>query len=188
MALTPIDEIDLRTCDVISITCLEQQAACWRAFVALYELGQRPSPLEVTSYVERASRAPIPEVEVLFYGCWASIGHHLVRPNGTSAHDMDRQIPWSRRELLCHQHRFDHTDRIPYDTPQPEGQAMLRHKTGWTALAFWDRSVDDRKNCSSVYFAKGTYDSQRMIAMCKSAYPNIWARYKFDVSVVEVSR
>lgn len=60
--VTPIDEIDVRTCDVISITCLEQQAACWRAFVVLYELGQRPSPLEVTSYVERASRATMPEV------------------------------------------------------------------------------------------------------------------------------
>ena len=37
-----------------------------------------------------------------------------------------------------------------------QGEAIIHHKNGWTALSLWDSTIDTRPGCSSTYLAKGT--------------------------------
>lgn len=64
---------------------------------------------------------------------------------------------------------------------QFEGVARLHHKDGWTGLAFWDRSVDTRGNSHSTFIAEGTYTFDEMLTAAKAQWPEVWARFKFEV-------
>ena len=117
-------------------------------------------------------------MKVHYYGCVKGSGHffHDVHLQ----HDCTawRDIPWANIDgKLC-----------PRDGhgPQVEGEAALHHLGGWTALAFWDRSVDARIECNSVFFAEGTYGPDAMMQIAREHFPSIWARFKFEVRVVDV--
>jgi len=113
-----------------------------------------------------------------YFGCIRESGHYLWDEHCHSAGRAERSaIPWGdeRDAGLCpkgHQH---------------EGHAALHYKDGWTALAFWDRSVDHRTGSNSNFFAVGTYDAHTMLALVRERFPTIWKRFGFDVRVVEVS-
>jgi hypothetical protein len=114
---------------------------------------------------------------VLYFGCWDRPGHFLFQPNG--------QWP------LSHATPFgsfgEQLDRDHYKPEeQTEGVARLTHDSGWTILAFWDRSVDRRSGCHSTFLAPGTWSAEEMIAGAREAFPSVWARYRFEVRM-EVS-
>jgi hypothetical protein len=120
---------------------------------------------------------------VLYFGCIDRPGHFLIEGR-KSVHPRQRDIPWTEEQLdmtLCpgvvevsYGHKAD---------KQVEGHAKLHHRDGWTALAFWDRSVDGRMNCNSVFVIEGehVFDDAKRIAM--AAYPHIWKRFKFEVKL-----
>jgi hypothetical protein len=70
----------------------------------------------------------------------------------------------------------------PSHSASPEGVAQLHHKDGWTALAFWDRSVDSRPGSHSTFFTEGTHDFTAMVEICKRDFPEVWARYPFEIT------
>jgi hypothetical protein len=124
---------------------------------------------------------------VLYFGCIDQPGHYLVEGR-KSVHRLQRDIPWTDAELdmtLCpgtkkvsYGHSADRKDQI-------EGHAKLTHRDGWTALAFWDRSVDHRYNSNSVFIIEGQHDAISAIAESHDAYPWLWERFKFNVKIVE---
>lgn len=63
-----------------------------------------------------------------------------------------------------------------------EGRAVIHHKDGWTAMGFWDRSVDTRGGCNSVFFAEGTHDFAGMVAIANEKFPTIMRRFKFEIT------
>ncbi len=65
---------------------------------------------------------------------------------------------------------------------QREGVASVHHKDGWTALAFWDRSIDSRPGSNSVFLAGEYLSFDEMVALAKSRFPDVWKRYSFDVT------
>lgn len=72
--------------------------------------------------------------------------------------------------------------RSTYDNGrQTQGIAALHHKDGWTALSFWDRSVDERMGCNSNFFWKGTHTFEEMLEQFRKVYPTIVARYPFPI-------
>jgi hypothetical protein len=72
--------------------------------------------------------------------------------------------------------------RSSYDNGrQTQGLAALHHRDGWTALAFWDRTVDTRMGCNSNFFFKGTHSFEEMVELAKRYFPSIWKRYPFDI-------
>lgn len=76
--------------------------------------------------------------------------------------------------------------RSDYDNgKQTQGLAALHHKDGWTALAFWDRTVDTRMGCNSNFFFEGTRSFDEMVKLCKAWFPTIWGRFPFDVVLYE---
>lgn len=68
--------------------------------------------------------------------------------------------------------------------PQVEGEAALHHVEGWTVISFWDRSVDTRGGCNSAFLQRGTWTFEEMVAQARILYPQIWARFKFEVRCV----
>jgi hypothetical protein len=63
-----------------------------------------------------------------------------------------------------------------------EGEALLHHKDGWTALSFWDRSVDHRGACNSTYLAEGTFTFEEMVELAKTRFAARWSLMKFQVT------
>lgn len=106
-----------------------------------------------------------------FYGCENDeTGHYFFASD--SALPKHRVIgPWG----------YDVDGRLQPDGPQREGVALVHHKDGWTALAFWDRSVDRRGGSSSTFLCEGTYAFDEMVEKARAAFPAIWARYRFPV-------
>jgi hypothetical protein len=62
-----------------------------------------------------------------------------------------------------------------------EGEALVHHKDGWTALAFWDRTVDKRGACCSVYLAEGIFTFEQMVEMAKERFSHRWNKMNFEV-------
>lgn len=119
-------------------------------------------------------------MRVLYFGCWdAQKGHYLREPSGRMVHDY-AVLPWKSIDgALCPGYVR------PYENgPQIQGDAALHHLGGWTALAFWDRSMDPRGGCNSAVFAEGTYGPAAMLEIAASTFPAIWARFTFEVRVV----
>jgi hypothetical protein len=115
---------------------------------------------------------------VIYYGCWSQPGHFCWKPDGRWTANQ-HPSPWDNFYALCP----GYVDTYNMGA-QAQGEAALHHKEGWTALAFWDRSVDQRFNCVSVFMMYGTLTGPDAIAAARAAFPTIWARYKFQVRIV----
>lgn len=68
---------------------------------------------------------------------------------------------------------------------EAQGVCALHHKKGWTAIAFWDRSIDDRGASNSVFMVEGIYDFDAMVEMAKEQYPDIMRRFKFELKLFQ---
>jgi hypothetical protein len=92
-------------------------------------------------------------VKVFYFGCWDAIGHFLWTPSGVSV--PLSTTPWGNAvdTGLCPGKR-DRRGEVACEN-QREGEAALHHLDGWTALAFWDRSVDTRHGSNSAFLAEG---------------------------------
>jgi hypothetical protein len=124
-------------------------------------------------------------VKVFYFGCWDAIGHFLWTPSGGSV--PLSTTPWGNAvdSGLCPGKRDRHGEVACED--QREGQAALHHLDGWTALAFWDRSVDKRHGSSSAFIAEVTLTLPEMMALAWSSFPAVMARLKVAIRVDGVS-
>lgn len=110
-------------------------------------------------------------MEVRYYGCHEHPGHYMFVPGMRNDYKFLYNNPWG----------------VQVDTGlcpgglEIEGNALLHHKDGWTALAFWDRSVDKRGKSNSVFLAEGTFDFERMIDLAKEFFPEVMERIKFPI-------
>jgi hypothetical protein len=124
--------------------------------------------------------------DVLYFGCWHRPGHYLFCPNGgraprnatpfgADAEQLDRDCykPGKRSNRFASE-CVETADQI-------QGAARLTHERGWTIFAFWDRSVDHRGGCHSTFVAPDTWTAEEMIDAARAAFPQIWARYSFEV-------
>jgi len=110
--------------------------------------------------------------DVFYFGCVETAGHYMHNTHLRSVHEVG-DMPWGP---------YGQDGKLPpQGGPQVEGQAMLHHKDGWTALSFWDRSVDTRGGCNSNFFFRGTYEFAEVVALARTAFPKVWARFQFDV-------
>ena len=118
--------------------------------------------------------------EAVYFGCLGHPGHFFYLPWGQGTHhDRIIGLPWAEGEIdgaLCPGWKG------PYVSGrQIEGEAKLHHRDGWTALAFWDRSVDSRPGCNSVFFFHAVFSFEQALAEAKKIFPQIFARFTFVV-------
>ena len=119
-------------------------------------------------------------MKVYYFGCWGETGPSLCSPGQHKVHSERHATPWESHDaVLCPGYV-----RLYENGPQIEGEAALHHKGGWTALAFWDRSVDKRGGCNSVFFAEGTYGPAAVLEIAREHFPEVWVRFTFEVRVV----
>lgn len=109
-------------------------------------------------------------MRVLHYGCWNDVGHYLRESRYLYGDRKD--LPWDNIDGgLC-------PDKI---NGQIQGDAILHHRDGWTAISFWDRSVDSRGGSNSNFFAEGNHSFEEMVQIAKDKFPNIMSRFKFEI-------
>lgn len=113
---------------------------------------------------------------ILYFGCIRESGHYMWDARGRkSYHDIPQPWGYSIDGKLC-----------PPGDPwakngQPQGSAALHHKDGWTALAFWDRTVDSRPGSNSAFLADETLTFEQLLERAKEAFPQVFARFTFNV-------
>lgn len=109
--------------------------------------------------------------DVFYFGCIGQSGHYMHNTHRTVRDVGD--MPWGR---------YGKDGRLPpQEGPQIEGEAMLHHRGGWTALSFWDRSLDTRPGSNSNFFFRGTYSFAESVALARTAFPRVWSRFTFAV-------
>ncbi len=109
-----------------------------------------------------------------YFGCSREPGHFLWEDDAGFMHSKLRydKLPWGYKidSSLCTGH-----------SGSEEGRASLHHKDGWTAVAFWDRSVDSRPGSNSAFICDEEIDYDEMIRRSKETFPKIWERFNFEV-------
>lgn len=142
---------------------------------------------------------PCPLCRAYYFGCYGrQLGHMtwLPRMRGIGFHATEDVIPWKVRELdggLCIPSNKHAEARAGWkdilrrqDAKQPQGKALVHHRDGWTALAFWDRTCDSRGNSNSVFILEGTHDFDAALARARSIFPEIFARITFEIVPFEI--
>jgi hypothetical protein len=126
--------------------------------------------------------------KMYYFGPWNSPGHHYYTEDGGAVYlQEERTIPWQPHQIDgklqpgCYFER----GRWWHKGTEKQGQALLHHKEGWTAISFWDRSVDARGGCNSTYVAEGEFTFEQMVEMAKSRFAYRWNKMPFIVVPAE---
>ena len=65
---------------------------------------------------------------------------------------------------------------------EPQGRAALVRVNAYTAIAYWDRSGDERPNSNSVFAAAGEHTFEELLAAAKEQWAWVFARQAFGVT------
>src|SRR4051794_31940408 len=125
---------------------------------------------------------PATKPTALYFGTWQRTGHYLFAPGMV-------EPPWRERRAMVTPWGADgQLDRAPKWNVRPgktgayrgsdgqQGDAVLRHKDGWTWLAVADYTVDSRGNshASFVFSEHLTFDEA--VAAARQHFPQVVAR------------
>lgn len=66
-----------------------------------------------------------------------------------------------------------------------QGEALLHHKDGWTALAFWNRTDDSRPGSNSVFFFDEILNFDQAVEAAKKMWPDVTDKIKFKITEVK---
>ena len=114
---------------------------------------------------------------IYYFGCHRDAGHHMWRPG------MDSMSMRAAAEMQPWGYNID-SGLCPKKTRR-QGVAVRHFKDGWTAIAFWDNTIDDRPGSHSTFLVEGQFSFEQMVEMAREQYPSVWARLTF--TVMEVS-
>ena len=128
---------------------------------------------------------------MLYFGPLKESGHFMFHEDGWQVpySKVNTICPWKDSEIdgLLQPGRPDPGDRLERRTrSKVEGEAALHHKNGWTALAFWDCTIDTRPGSCSTYITEGTLSFEEMVALAKARFPERWNKMQFEVKLFEV--
>lgn len=121
-----------------------------------------------------------------YFGPWDRAGHYWHDENGRSDYGIEKIVPWGYEIDGGMQpgHSPDRKRVWQRTRPEVEGEALLHHKDGWTAICLWDRSVDTRGACNSSYVAEGIFTFDQMVEMARSRFAYRWNKMSFEVRLV----
>jgi hypothetical protein len=129
-------------------------------------------------------------VNVYYFGCRFErkhdIGHFLWLPGMRSGFQVERTLPEGVQS-----HKLDGVyppggtaytgGKRDYRNVEVEGVARVAHVDGYTVLAFWDRSADERGASNSAFVVEGEHDFDAALSASREAFPQVFARFKFQV-------
>jgi hypothetical protein len=123
----------------------------------------------------------IPEMLRLAYpriycGCHGRTGHFFFFPG------MNQIIVHNSSPSLL---KLD-TGFAPQDT-YAEGEAWYHSgrsgDTRYNVISFWDNSVDSRPGSHSTFLILGDRSFNDALAECRKAFPEVFARFKFEIKL-----
>ncbi len=137
-------------------------------------------------------------VPVFYFGCVGKPGHYWfaeglgpVYGDDGDGYEGPRGHPWRPTnrgglgidgKLAPRSTHPTPADRIgPGVYEVAQGLATLHHVAGWTALSFWDRSVDHRGASNSNFITHDVVSFDDMELRCRAAFPEVWSRFPFKV-------
>ncbi len=135
--------------------------------------------------------------EVYFFGCWSdAVGHYLWRATVSRYESVRHRglIPWQEIDAtLTPGNRagsslYRVSDNHVESCEQIEGWAAIHRLDGWTALAWWDRSVDTRYGSNAALFARGEHDMASILAFGRSVFPGIMVRFRYEITLKGAGR
>lgn len=122
-------------------------------------------------------------MKVLFFGCWARVGHFLWQPDGEWPREPRGGLPWHDIDATLtpgpRDRRFG--NHFVHGEDQHEGHAKLHHKDNWTALAWWGQSIDPRGGANAALFVEGIHAFDEMLAIGKTQFHSIFARFEYQI-------
>lgn len=119
--------------------------------------------------------------DAYYFGCVSGAGHYFF--DGLGLIHRNPGCPWTAAEIDGKLQPGCVIQHERWQTPreQPQGAALLHYKDGWTALSFWDRSVDRRLGSNSTFMFRGEHDFDALVKLAQERFPTIWSRYSFPV-------
>ena len=104
-------------------------------------------------------------MKVYYFGCVERAGHYMHTPDMRTDSSFMHENPWG----------FS-IDGGLLPKREVQHEPVLAHKDGWTALSFWDRTVDSRPRSNSSFLAEGTHTMDEMFAIAHQYFPKIALR------------
>lgn len=105
-------------------------------------------------------------VNCFYFGCMGSRGHEVWTPGGHRIIREELPGPWGSigdiDGCLC-----------PQKNSQRQFEAKLHKKDGWTAIAFWDRTIDDRGNSNSAFFVESDLSFEQIVEIFCRKFPMV---------------
>ena len=113
--------------------------------------------------------------EKYYFGCWGSECGHYLKDKFGKRIDFEK-TPWINKidGVLCPKKNIG------------AGAAKINYRSFvggrvWTALAFWDYSVDERPGSNSIFIFQGKFNFKDMIKIAKDNFPDIFRRFDFEI-------
>lgn len=122
-------------------------------------------------------------MKAFFFGCVGRPGHFFYGLDGAKLYYSQEEkagVPWKDWEIDgalqpgCYDWHGSkrHGEEV-------EGESKIHHKDGWTALSFWDRSVDARGASNGNFFFEGTFNFEEAKNLAIELFPSIVTRFNF---------
>ncbi len=110
-------------------------------------------------------------MKVYYFGCLNEIEHYLYLSRGDRTLP-DKETPWG----------FEMDAGLtPKGPREQQGHVLITHKEGWTAMSWWDRTVDTRPGCNSAVLAEGEHDFQQMKSLLKEHWQEVHDRQPVEL-------
>lgn len=119
-----------------------------------------------------------------YFGCWGDqAGHHYREPGGRMSAQAWDVVPFGTTVdgWLPRSKRYG----VPLDMEQPQGVVHRMVRNGWTAIGWWDRSVDSRGNSHSTFVFEGVLTTDDALARARDLFPEVFDRLTYDVVPAE---
>lgn len=131
---------------------------------------------------------------ILFFGCWKGAGHYLrdrhgneprwSKPGEGVTRRWEAQIPWGAN--------IDGSlaPRTGSGGEAPNGVAGFHQNVAWvgcpgeivwSAISWWDNSVDARGGSSCTFLADRRCSPAELLAEAREAFPQIFSRFKYEI-------
>ena len=111
--------------------------------------------------------------EILYFGCLDEPGHYLHSKRQSRMHC--DATPWG----------YDIDGKILEGSKSyREGIPVRAERDGWTAVDFWDNSVDSRPGSHSCFLCAATLTTDELLVLARAQWPEVFARRRFPVLTV----
>ena len=138
---------------------------------------------------------------ILFHGCWTTpegrsdSGHYWAGPGGLDVrYSMRRKVG---NRLVDNPYRYVPWGHAVDGELAPYGDALYREgivalsqcgnqlgrpeEEWWTAISWWDNSVDSRQPANATFVVDARCDAGSLLAQARTSFPQIFARFKYEL-------